>query len=514
MSVMEALMEYDVVVIGGGLGGLTAGALLARDGRRVLLLERHYRPGGCATTFKRGEFLVEVGLHELDGLHEEDFKRGLFLELGVFDHVEFVRLPEFYRFMNGRVDVTVPEKYNAAIAAFIAKFPREEKGIRKFFATIQAIKREAKAVPKKGIWAALALPLWPILYPNLLFKTRKPLGQFVDSIIQDDDAKLALLANLAYYHDDPYSASMFYYSMAQMSYLNGGGHFIKGGSQKLSDHLASIITKNGGQVLLRHEAKRIIMKDGKAAGVEYVRVSGEGGKTHIAQCRAVAANASIPDVVNRLAPDAFAGEYKAKINSLQPACSFFCVYLGFGKTPKALGNRAYSTFVLDESINSLKDLHDPANPDMANKGFVFVDYSQIDSGLAPEGKSVGVIVTVDYLKRWEGLSSGEYKARKEARTQALVDKLEKLIPGVKGDIEYMEASTPATMKRFTMNPAGAAYGFSQSTAQAGFYRLRNQSPVDNIYYCSAWGTPGGGFSGAIYAGKDCARRIIKALGAR
>ena len=502
-------MEYDVVVVGGGLGGLTAGALLALEGKKVLLLERHYRPGGCATVFRRGDYTVEVGLHEMDGLHEEDFKRKLFLDLKVFDHVEFIRVPEFYRFLNGRLDITVPEGYNTAIQAFTARFPEEEKGIRRFFARLRAIEKEARAVPKRGIMAFLALPLWPILYPNLTFNLSRSLGDYVDSLIQNEDLKLALLANLGYYHDDPYSTSMLYYAMAQMSYMKGGGHFIKGGSQRLSDYLASVITDNGGEVKLRHEATKIITRNGRAIGVEYVRVSGEGGKVHTAKCHAVAANASIPDVVNKLAPEAFGKDYSGRINSMKVASSFFCVYIGFSKTPKEMGNPAYSTFVMDERVKSLKDLH---GPELTDKGYVFVDYSQIDSGLAPEGKSVGVMVTVDYLSRWEGLSEDEYRTQKRGQMDDMLDRLEKLIPGARENMEYVEASTPVTMKRFTANPGGAAYGFAQVPEQAGWNRLPNKSPVENLYYCSAWGMPGGGFTGALYAGRDCARRISKKLG--
>ncbi|NIO16391.1 MAG: NAD(P)-binding protein, partial [Deltaproteobacteria bacterium] len=85
-------MEYDVIVIGSGLGGLTAGALLAKRGLKVLLLEQHYHPGGCAVTFRRKDFTVEVGLHAMDGLDPGDLKREIFQELGVFDHVEFIRV--------------------------------------------------------------------------------------------------------------------------------------------------------------------------------------------------------------------------------------------------------------------------------------------------------------------------------------------------------------------------------------------------------------------------------------
>ncbi len=88
-------MHYDIIIIGSGLGGLTAGAKLAKEGKKVLLLEQHDRPGGCATTFYRRDYTMEVGLHEMDGLHERDLKTKIFRDLGVFDRVEFLKVPEF-----------------------------------------------------------------------------------------------------------------------------------------------------------------------------------------------------------------------------------------------------------------------------------------------------------------------------------------------------------------------------------------------------------------------------------
>ena len=91
-------MKYDIIIIGGGLGGLTAGAKLAREGKTVLLIEQHDKPGGCATTFKRGDFTLEVGLHEMDGPSPGDMKSKIFSELDVFGNIEFIRVPEFYHF--------------------------------------------------------------------------------------------------------------------------------------------------------------------------------------------------------------------------------------------------------------------------------------------------------------------------------------------------------------------------------------------------------------------------------
>src|SRR5680860_1907447 len=90
--------KFDTIVIGGGIGGLTAGATLARSGKKVLLLERHYIPGGCATTFKRKDFVMAVGLTEMDGLHELDSKVGIFENLGISEKINFQQAPEVFRF--------------------------------------------------------------------------------------------------------------------------------------------------------------------------------------------------------------------------------------------------------------------------------------------------------------------------------------------------------------------------------------------------------------------------------
>jgi all-trans-retinol 13,14-reductase len=228
-------MNYDVIIIGSGLGGLTAGAKLSKEGKKVLLIEQHTIPGGCATTFRRKDFSVEVGLHEIDNLNDEDPKTKILQELGVLKHVEFLRVPEFYRYINSRVDIVLPDNYNQAIDVLIKRFPHEEKGIRRFFKVILGSCREANRIPRKRWKFLLHLLLFPILYPNVLRFENRTLGPFLDATIQDEDLKLVLLANLGYYHDDPYTMSLLFYAIAQGSYFSGGGYFIKGGSQKLSN---------------------------------------------------------------------------------------------------------------------------------------------------------------------------------------------------------------------------------------------------------------------------------------
>jgi all-trans-retinol 13,14-reductase len=527
----KTMKNYDVIVIGGGLGGLIAGAKLAKEGKKVLLIEQHTVPGGYATTFRRKDFLVEAGLHEMDGLDPDDAKLPILKELGVLEHLDFVEVPEFYRFKSSRTDIVVPANTDEAIEVLVAAFPEEKKGIHTFFWIIHAISREIRQLPLEQWKTKLQMPIFPLLYPhlavatskasallfplfallhpNLLFGRYDTVGNFVDGIIRNEELKLLLLANFPYYHDDPYALSLIYFSVAQSSYYRGGGHFIKGGSQKLSDYLAHYITTHGGEVLLGRLVTRILAENGKAVGVVHRKTRGGEPDEESVFAETVIANAAVPNVVNML-PDRESALLRSKTSNLQYSCSILNLYLGFKREVSALNNRSYSTFVFDEGITTLKDAANNVHADFSKRGFAFVDYSQIDSGLAPAGKSFGSLCTTDYLSDWEGLDQEQYREKKEMVAQILIGRLEKLIPGIREEIEYYEMGTAKTLQRYTLNPGGVIYGYAQLPKQSGLlYRVPNRSPVKNLYFASAWSNPGGGFTGAILGGWFCALEILR-----
>ncbi len=498
------MRTFDAIIIGSGLGGLTAGAKLAKEGKNVCIIEQHKIPGGCATTFRRKDFTVEVGLHEMDGLDKDDIKVKIFKELDVFHNVEFIRVPEFYCFKHGEIDIVIPDNKDEAIRVLIDKFPYQKKGIQKFFKKIFAIRNEINRLPSKKWQKLLLFPVFPLLFPNLVFNYRKNLGDFLDKIIKDEELKLILQANLSYYHDNPYSMSLIYFGVAQASYFAGGGHFIKGGSGQLSNYLTKIITNNGGEVLLGNKVEKIIIENNQAIGVEYKKNHGKDKTTHKLFSQTIVANAAIPNVMELL-PNTHREKLRKKVEKLKISSSILSVYMGFKKEVKELGNKHYSTFIFDDNIKQLKDIY-------LKRGvykFVFLDYSQIDSGLTPKGKSFGVIALTDYITNWENLDKQEYKSKKQEIAKILIQKLEEKIPNISKEIEYLEVATPKTIKRYTLNPQGTAYGYAQIPQQSGINRLPNKSPIKNLYFASAWVNPGGGFTGAILSGWFCANEILK-----
>jgi len=478
-------MHYDVIIIGAGLGGLTAGAKLAKEGKSVLLLEQHDRPGGCATTFKRKDYIMEVGLHEMDGLHPRDIKRRIFDDIGLGDRVKFLPVPEFYRFINERYDLVIPHDPEEAKVLLKKAFPGEEKGIDDYFYHVLNVRRVM--VAHKG-------------------KPDRSVGIFLDEIIGDEDLKLVLLGNLGYYHDDPYSLSWLYYLNAQGSYYGGTASFIQGGSQSLSDALSDLINEQGGKVLLNQLVTSLDYQGDRVAGVSFKEMKGKNkGRIEQATSSQIIMNGSIPGL-GRMLSKKDAAPLNQSIKDMAIGASLLTVYYGFNKPLKEIGNKNYSTFIYDDSVRSQKDILGNNHSDFSKRSFTFVDYGQVDSRLAPEGKSVGAVCAIDYPSDWESLERSEYMRMKEDVADIITSRLEKVLPGFREAVDYVEVATSLSVERFTLNPKGAVYGFAQHPGRSLEYL--NSLP-ENIFIASAWGKIGGGFSGAMVSGYMTAIDLLR-----
>jgi phytoene dehydrogenase-like protein len=480
-------MDYDAIIIGAGLGGLIAGSKLAKEGKKVLFIEQESTPGGYASCLELSDdYMIDFGLHSMEGLYEKDAKLEVYEDLDFFSKVEFEDIPAgLYKFYNVRKDFTLPSKEEELTQKLIEWFPEEDRAIRKFFKILSS--------------------------GNVSKWEDRTIGDILDEYFTNEDIKLALIGTIQYYGDDPYRLSAVTYASSLISRLKGGSHYIKGGSVKLSYSLHSFIKENGGTFLFNRIVTKIILDKGRAMGVKYITKGGNEKKVHDINAKIVIANAPVPQVVNELLHGKPQKKFKEQVSNLEVGHSLLNVYLGFNKRPVDIGNSSFSTVVNDSSINELKQIVDNHKGEYEKRNFVFIDYSQINSMLAPMGKSVGVISTIDYLENWSGLSLAEYKMRKKEVAHIFIDRLYKLIPDIKGHIEFYYVSTPKTKAEYTLNPSGTFLGFANTTEQTGLRRLKNKSPVKNLYFASAWTYPGGGYSSTILSGWRCAKEVLKKL---
>jgi all-trans-retinol 13,14-reductase len=500
--------KYDIIIIGSGLGGLISGAKLSKEGKKVLVIEQHYIPGGCATMFKRKGYNFEVGLHEMDGLNKKDPKLKIFKDLGISKNLNFIEIPEFYRFKNNDIDITIPNNKQKIIKLLSKQFPNEKKGIDKYFKKLAKIQKEINTLPMVKWKMALLMPVFPLVFPNIFSNVYTKLGDFLDSLIKDETLKLILTANINYYHDNPNTMSLLYFCVAQNSYYEGSGHFIEGGSQKLSDYLKGYIEKNNGKFLFNYMVEEIIGDDDeKVIGVRARKKIGENRVLEEFYGDKIISNSAI-DNTSKMLDEKNRQKIEKKSKGLKKSLSLSNIYIAFKENSNLEDNPSYSTFFYGDITSTNDDFYGKREK-IEDRSFVYVDYSKINSGLNSNGKEIGVICFKDYLEDWENLSEEGYKNKKKIVAEKFIDRLNEKLPGIKEKIEFYEFATPKTIKRYTLNPNGSIYGYSQIPKQAGPFRIMNKSPVKNLYFASAWSNPGGGFTGAILSGWFCANEILR-----
>ena len=476
----------------------------------MLLVEQHNVVGGAATAFNRKRTMrFEVGLHEMNGISEPR-KQDLLKDLGVWDKIEFIQVPEFYRILKGDMDLVIPDNIEEAKQVLISSFPDEKKAISKYFKDIVGIREQVQRYRWSKTKKMLLAPIMPIMLSKLIKFRKTTIGDYLDDLTDNEDLKLAIIANVGYYHDDPYSLSMLLFSIGNASYMGHGGWFVKGGSQNLSDALAEVIEENGGKIILKHCVDEIILENNKAVGIKYHRnkridpemIDAFGGK--------VVANAAMPNVFNHLLPGHDTSPTAQKINNMEPGCSLLSIYYSFSKPVNDLFDNRYSTFVYDDEVTNMRQLSAiEKSGDYSKKGLVFVNYNAIDSDILSDDNYTGVLCGIDYLKNWEDLEHGPYKEKKQQVIDTYTKRLDKYFPGFAERVEYSEMATPKTIKKYTQNPHGTVYGFAPTPKQA----LKNRTKmfdhgIENLYFASAWALAGG-FSAAIASGHSTAKQILK-----
>lgn len=481
-----------IAIIGSGLGGLTAGALLSLQGHKITMLEQHCNVGGSATTFKRkSDFTCEVSLHMMCGVYSDTAIKQIFEALNVYNNVEFVRVPEFFRISSDSLEFTMPDDIDKAISALSIKYPSEEKAIKKYFDLIKTISDEYRMLFTAPWWKRV---LFPFFFKNIVKYKTVSVKEVMDHLIKNEELKLILNANVSYVTDTIHDFSFLYHAIVQYAFYTGGGWYIKGGSQKLSDYLASVIKKNGGEIITNAEVTKIIHNNKICTAVTYMH---DKEKTTLTN----------DIVVSNLSPSST--YHLANIpytEQKEVASSHLVIHIGFNQNLKSVyGKRAYSTFLF-RNIKSIDEYDKRVQGDATVKSITFVDYSQIDSQLTDASKSFGAIYTTDYLSNWESLSKEAYRQKKQEVLDEYLNLLETEYPNIKESIEFVNVGTPKTMQKYLKTPHGTAYGFAPTNRQ--FFRKPEvrSDKLTNLYFAGAWVT-GGGFVPTIGSGGICYHAI-------
>lgn len=500
------MSEFDAIVIGAGNGGLTAAAALQRGGVKTLLLERHNIPGGCATSFVRGDFEFEVALHQLSGLgtKEKPFvMRKLFQDLGVMDKVEFVQEGELYRtVLIDEFDITLPASWSGIKRTLIEFAPEEKEAISSFMTLCEKICMESFiGVPQARKNASEAMLTNSC--KNFTQYGLKSAKDVLDEFFENEHIKTILAAYWCYLGLPPSQVTFSDLAIMLYSYGVFKPWHIKGGSQALSSALLESFMEAGGEVRFNCAVDKILTTavEGKP------RVTGirtEHGD--VFNCLSIISNASSMITYNELLdtaepPSDVAQDFKSR----EVGTSAFCIYMGLDCTPEELGIHNASTFISETADEELIHANmSTINPPLAS---MLTCYNVDDKSFAPEGKTQISLLCLQYGTPWEDVPAEEYAKTKYAYAEHLFDQAEKVFPGLKSHIEEVEVATPLTMMRYLNTPGGAIYGFKQNPEDSQLYRERYKS-VDGLHLAGAWNGMGG-FQPTYMLGTSTAKRVIK-----
>jgi prolycopene isomerase len=505
--------KYDMIVIGAGLGGLSAAARLSRLGKRVLVLEHHSVPGGYAHEFRRGKFRFDVALHALDGMAPGGWGYDALKQTGILNRLCLHRLDPFYTYRTPERGITVHADFMQYESELINHFPHAASGIRALFdASLRAFLQTRRLMQDR---AAQRIPdeLIPSRYGDALTVMSQSLAEFMAPFIDDPAVLGAFTALWGYYGLPPSQLNAATFVLPWGSYHLAGAYYPQGGGQALSRALEAVIKENGGEIRYQQTVTKIFVSNERATGVET-------DKGLRADADIIIANSNAPDTFLKLiGREQLPLAFVENLRTLTPSLACAVLYLGVERDLVKAGWNYHEMYV-SETNDPEADYANVLRGDWVRAPIGISNYSAADNP-APEGCSVLSVFTLapmDYQNQWG--TGGDFRKYgknenylhlKRNVAEILLARTEEFIPGLRGAIKYQEMSTPLTNIRYSLNPGGAIYGFAQSVEQSYAGRLAQQTPLQNLFLAGAWTFPGGGMSAAMLSGVEAARLAIAHL---
>ncbi|PSF36630.1 carotene isomerase [Aphanothece hegewaldii CCALA 016] len=494
--------DYDVIVIGSGIGGLVTATQLAAKGVKVLVLERYLIPGGSAGYFEREGYRFDVGASMIFGFGKKGTTNLLTRALDAVDvNLETIADPvQIHYHLPDGLDLKVHRDYEKFLDELIAYFPHEAQGIRKFYDECWKVFNCLNAMELLSLEEPRYLMRVFFQHPMKCLGLVKYLPQNAGDVARRyiKDPQLLKLIDMECYCWSVVKADETPMINAGMVFSDrhyGGINYPKGGVGQIAQKLVEGLLKNRGEIQYKARVTQIIIENGKAIGVELAN-----GKQYYA--KRIVSNSTRWDTFEKLlSPEKMPPKEKRWQKRYQKSPSFLSLHLGV--KAEVLPPTTECHHILLEDWDNME----------SEQGTIFVSIpTLLDPSLAPEGHHIIHTFTPSWIDYWKELSPKEYEEKKEMAANRLINRLEKIFPGLINGLDYQEVGTPRTHRRF-LGRSDGTYGPIPRYKLPGLLTMPfNQTAISGLYCVGDSTFPGQGLNAVAFSGFACGHRIAVDLG--
>ncbi|KAM9462822.1 inactive all-trans-retinol 13,14-reductase [Clarias gariepinus] len=523
--------NLDAIVIGSGIGGITTAAILAKLGKRVLVLEQHDQAGGCCHTYIEKGFAFEAGLHYIGQLHENSLLKVIMDQL-TEGQLQFVELDKHidtvvigskekcraYTIYSGRTEMEEHLK---------EQFPDDTKAIEEFFKIMKISARHTqylaamKLIPE---WVALFLLRSGIanLFSSIFRLVGTDATTFADSLTSNKD--LQIIFYYLFYGVPPKESSCIINALLLHHYKRGA-YFPKGGASEIPLHITKVIQKYGGRVLVRANVNRILVDDkGAAYGVTVKKDQEE------VELRApvIISSCGIFNTFQKLLPSHIQTkpEIQKRLNMMRPGRGCVLVFSGFDATQEELGIKSHNMWCFkNNNMDAMMDEYFSMGKDEAPENIPFM-YFTFPSAKDPTfesrhpGKSCMIILTMANYEWFEEWKDAPVRKRGDDYVEYKMRFANKLFnwacihyPKLREKLVFQEVSTPLSNSHYLGSYRGATYSAEHNLERfqaEAIVRNRCNTPVKNLFI-SGQDVFSCGIAGALHGGILCASAVLKQI---